>query len=143
MPETGSIAYLGVPEENWLRFENALDQGQKITADFDPMLAKMVVHGATRDEAIARSIIALDALAILGVRTNIDYLMRVLDHPAFRAGDLHTAFVNEHKDMLRPAPVEDLVLAQVVAAAALGFRDFRDLALGTPEPHAAIGGWRN
>lgn len=143
MPETGAIQYLGVPEESWLRFENALDQGQKVTADFDPMLAKLVVHGGDRSEAIDRSIEALEGLALLGVKTNIDYLMRVLDHAAFRAGDLHTGFVVEHKESLAPAPVPAPVLAQVLAAAALGFREFQDLALGTPEPYAAIGGWRN
>ncbi|MBL8583894.1 MAG: biotin carboxylase, partial [Rhizobiaceae bacterium] len=143
MPETGTIAYLGVPEEPWLRFENALDQGQKVTADFDPMLAKLVVHGATRDEAISHSIAALDGLALLGIRTNVDYLIRLLGHPAFRAGDLHTGFVVEHREKLKPVAPEETVLAQVLAAAALGFRDFHDLAVGTPEPYAAIGGWRN
>ena len=143
MPETGTIQYLGVPEEPWLRFENALDQGQKVTADFDPMLAKLVVHGADRGQAIARSVAALEGLALLGVATNIDYLGRVLSSPAFAAGDLHTGFVVKHRESLRPAPVEPATRAQVLAAAALGFRDFQDLALGTPEPYAAIGGWRN
>ncbi|SMH51864.1 acetyl-CoA carboxylase biotin carboxylase subunit [Mesorhizobium australicum] len=143
MPETGTVQYLGVPEEPWLRFENALDQGQKVTADFDPMLAKLVIHGADRDEAVNRSIAALDELALLGVTTNIDYLARVLDHEAFRAGDIHTGFVAQHKDALAAPSVSDAALVQALAAAALGFRDFRDLALATPEPYAAIGGWRN
>lgn len=143
MPETGSIQYLGVPEEAWLRFENALDQGQKVTADFDPMLAKLVAHGGDRREAVGRSIAALNELALLGVTTNIDYLARVLDHKAFRAGDLHTGFVAQHKnDLKEPAP-DHAALVAALAAAALGFRDFHDLALATPEPYAAIGGWRN
>ena len=143
MPETGVVKYLGVPEEPWLRFENALDQGQKVTADFDPMLAKLVVHGADRAEAVDRSIAALDGLALLGVKTNIDHLARVLDHGAFRDGDLHTGFVAEHKSDLGPVPLGETELVQLLAAAALGFRDFQDLALGTPEPYSAIGGWRN
>ena len=143
MPETGTIQYLGVPEEPWLRFENALDQGQKVTADFDPMLAKLVVHGKDRQEAVDRSIAALDGLALLGVRTNIDYLARVLDHAGFRAGALHTGFVSEHAQALAASAVPPTALPQVLAAAALGFREFQDLALGTPEPYAAIGGWRN
>jgi propionyl-CoA carboxylase alpha chain/3-methylcrotonyl-CoA carboxylase alpha subunit/acetyl-CoA/propionyl-CoA carboxylase biotin carboxyl carrier protein len=143
MPETGVIQYLGIPEEKWLRFESALDQGQRITADFDPMLAKLVVHGRDRNEAIDRSIAALDGLAVLGVKTNIDYLARVLDHPAFRAGDLHTGFVAEHRAELAPPPLDEACRVQLLAAAALGFRDFQDLVLGTPEPYASIGGWRN
>ena len=143
MPETGSVQYLGVPEADWLRFENALIQGQKVTADFDPMLAKLVVHGATREEATDRSIAALNDLALLGVTTNIDYLARVLDHAAFRACELHTGFVAQHKADLAAQPLDGSALVQALAAAALGFRDFNDLALGTPEPYAAIGGWRN
>ena len=143
MPETGTVQYLGVPEENWLRFENALDQGQKVTADFDPMLAKLVAHGSDRREAIDRSIAALDGLSLLGVKTNIDYLARLLDNSAFRSGDLHTGFVLEHRQELQTPPVPASVLAQVLAAAVLGFRDFQELAVGTPEPYAAMGGWRN
>ena len=143
LPETGTLAHLGVPEAPWLRFENALDPGQKVTADFDPMLAKLVAHGATRAEAIDRSIAALADLALLGVTTNVDYLARVLGNDAFRAGDLHTGFVAEQRQALAPQPPSARILAQVLAAAALGDRDFRELALGTPEPHAAIGGWRN
>ena len=143
MPATGSVQYLGVPEADWLRFENALIQGQKVTADFDPMLAKLVVHGADRTAAVDRSIAALADLALLGVTTNIDYLARVLDHAAFRGGDLHTGFVNEHRQALAAPPLTHSELVQVLAAAALGYRDFNELALGTPEPYAAIGGWRN
>jgi len=143
IPETGTIHYLGVPEAPFIRFENALDAGQKISADFDPMLAKLVVYGATRDEAIDRSIAALGELAVLGVRTNTDYLAKVLGHPAFRAGHLHTGFVNEHRTDLAAAEPDTATLDTVLIAAALGFREFRDLAFGVPEPHATIGHWRN
>ncbi len=143
LPETGVVAYLGVPDEPWLRFENALDQGRKVTTDFDPMLAKLVAHAATRQEAVERSIAALDALALLGVKTNVDYLIRVLAHASFRAGDLHTAFVVEHGEALKAAEPDDAMLVQVLAAAALGFRDIHEAVVGTPEPYAAIGGWRN
>ncbi len=143
LPETGAIAYLGVPEADYLRFENALDQGQKVTADFDPMLAKLVVHGPDRETAIRRSIAALHELALLGVTTNIDYLAAVLDHAAFRAGDLHTGFVAEHREALAASEPSREQLDHVLIAAALGFREFHDLAFGVPEPHASIGAWRN
>jgi acetyl/propionyl-CoA carboxylase alpha subunit len=143
LPETGSIAYLGVPEAPWIRFENALDPGQKITADFDPMLAKLVVFGADRREATARSVEALTELAVLGVTTNTDYLARVLAHPAFAAGELHTGFVKEHAASLAAGETRPGTLDTVLIAAALGFREFRDMAFGVPEPHATIGQWRN
>ena len=60
MPETGTIRYLDAPAAPFIRFENALDAGQKVTPDFDPMLAKLIVHGATRAEAIDRAIAALE-----------------------------------------------------------------------------------
>ncbi len=143
MPETGRIRYLGVPEAPYIRFENALDPGQKITADFDPMLGKLVVYGADRDEAIARSIAALHELTLLGVTTNIDYLARVLNHEAFRKGDLHTGFVAEHAADLAAGEPDTPTLDAALIAAALGFREFRDVAFGVPEPHALIGRWRN
>jgi propionyl-CoA carboxylase alpha chain/3-methylcrotonyl-CoA carboxylase alpha subunit/acetyl-CoA/propionyl-CoA carboxylase biotin carboxyl carrier protein len=107
------------------------------------MLAKLVVHGEDRAEAIERAIHALGELAILGVKTNVDYLARVLDHPAFRAGDLHTSFVEQHAAELRLKPPNPEETSAAVIAAALGFRDFRLAAFDTPEPHASIGGWRN
>jgi len=143
MPETGIIRVLDPPYGPHIRFENALDVGQTITADFDPMLAKLVVHGADRDEAIARSIDALLDLNVLGVRTNVDYLARLLAHPAFRNGALHTGFIAEHgADLAEPAP-DMAMLDRALIAAALGFREFRDQVEGGREPHATIGGWRN
>ena len=143
LPETGTLAALETPRAPYLRFENALRKGQRITGDFDPMLAKLVVHGADRAEAIARTIAALSELALLGVRTNVDYLARLINHPAFRAGDLHTGFINQHAAELGATPADDAVTDAAVIAAALGLRDFRGIAFDTPEPHASIGRWRN
>ncbi|UVC08843.1 ATP-grasp domain-containing protein [Rhizobium sp. TH2] len=143
MPETGSIDYLGVPEGPHLRFENALDSGQKVTTDFDPMLAKLVAHGADRDAAIANTIEALKDLEILGVKTNTDYLIRVVGHPAFVAGELHTGFIPQYAGDLATAKLTTEELDKALIAAALGFKEFRDIAFGLPEPHASIGYWRN
>jgi propionyl-CoA carboxylase alpha chain/3-methylcrotonyl-CoA carboxylase alpha subunit/acetyl-CoA/propionyl-CoA carboxylase biotin carboxyl carrier protein len=143
LPETGVVRYLGIPEAPYIRFENALDAGQRITTDFDPMLAKLVVHGGDRAEAIDRAIAALRETAILGVGVNIDYLARVLDHPAFRAGALDTGFVVQHSASLAASDPDIATLDRALIAAALGFREFRDLAFGVPEPHATIGRWRN
>ncbi|WP_164497951.1 acetyl-CoA carboxylase biotin carboxylase subunit [Sphingosinithalassobacter portus] len=143
LPETGAISVLDVPHATWLRFESALNAGQKVTADFDPMLAKLVAHGADRAEAIDRSIAALEALDLLGVKTNIDYLARSIDHPAFRDGQLHTGFVGEHAEALAPAPPDPTQRAILLAAAALGLKPLHDAVTGTPEPYAEMGGWRN
>jgi propionyl-CoA carboxylase alpha chain/3-methylcrotonyl-CoA carboxylase alpha subunit/acetyl-CoA/propionyl-CoA carboxylase biotin carboxyl carrier protein len=143
MPETGSIDYLDVPEDDHIRFENALDPGQKVTADFDPMIAKLVVHGSDRLEAIENTIDALTDLDILGVVTNVDYLIRVIGHEAFVEGNLHTGFIPQYAEDLAMPELSDEARDHALIAAALGFREFRDLAFGMPEPHASIGRWRN
>ena len=87
------------------------------------MLAKLIAGGETREAAIARAVAALRAFPILGVRTNVAVpASGLLEHPAFRAGDLHTGFVDEHLRSLlaRPEPSE-IVLA--VASAARSSRD--------------------
>lgn len=143
LPETGTILHLDVPQTPHIRFENALDRGQRITADFDPMLAKLVVHGPDRANATERAVAALHDLALLGVTTNIDYLARLLGHPAFGAGELHTGFIAQHGAALAAQPPEVAERDRALIAAALGLRSFRDLAFGVPEPHASIGLWRN
>ena len=143
MPETGRIDFLHIPEAPWLRFEHGLDQGRAVTSDFDPMLAKLVAHGATRAEATERAIAALKDLAVLGVTTNIDYLIRVLDSDAFREARLHTGFADEHAEVLKPRLLTEAEEDRHLVAAALGFREFRDMVFGVPELQAAIGQWRN
>ncbi|QTL05964.1 ATP-grasp domain-containing protein [Aquabacter sp. L1I39] len=143
LPATGAVRLLRVPDGPAIRFENALRQGQKVTADFDPMLAKLVVSGPDRAAAIDRAIAALKELAILGVETNVDYLTRLLDHPAFRAGDLHTAFVSEHAESLVAPPLDVAARDRALMVAALGQRAFRTLVSDVPEPQASIGAWRN
>ena len=137
------VRYLGIPEASFIRFENALDTGQKITADFNSMLGKLVVHGADRLEAISRSIAALHELAVLGVRTNIDYLAKAFDHVAFRQGGLHTGFVDEHSAALAPGEADAALATPCSSPQRSAFADFRDVAFGVPEPHATIGRWRN
>ncbi|SMF04460.1 propionyl-CoA carboxylase alpha chain/3-methylcrotonyl-CoA carboxylase alpha subunit/acetyl-CoA/propionyl-CoA carboxylase, biotin carboxylase, biotin carboxyl carrier protein [Tistlia consotensis] len=143
LPETGRILALDEPAGPALRFESGLLEGQAVTSDFDPMLAKLVVHGGDRAAAIEAGLAALDRLVLLGVGTNQDYLSRLLGHPAFRAGRLHTGFVAEHAGDLAAVPPEAALRDAALVAAALGFREFRALAFETPEPYASMGGWRN
>ena len=107
------------------------------------MLAKLVVHGADREQAIERALQALEELALLGVITNVDYLARILSHPAFRSGELHTGFVKQHAAGLRSKPPDTAATDAAAIAAALGFRAFRNTAFDVPEPYASIGRWRN
>jgi acetyl-CoA carboxylase biotin carboxylase subunit len=141
VPATGRLALVRFPTGTGIRVDHGTLDGQEVTAAFDPMIAKVIGFGATRDEAIERTRNALRETVLLGVTTNTAYLERVLAHPAFAAGETHTAFLEEHADALRvPTPDEqdDLLL---VAAAALASPQF-DRRFRLPEPLASIGEWR-
>ncbi|MGE0733480.1 MAG: acetyl/propionyl/methylcrotonyl-CoA carboxylase subunit alpha [Alphaproteobacteria bacterium] len=143
VPATGRILLLRPPQGPAVRFDSGLLEGQSVTTSFDPMLAKLIVHGADRAQAIARMRAALQNLVLLGVTTNADFLDRVMAQPAFAAGALHTGFIEQHAPALAPAaPAADLVPV-LLAAAADADRDFRDLLAHVPEPHASMGAWRN
>jgi len=143
LPATGPIRLLRAPSGPHIRFENALEEGQRVTADFDPMLAKLVVWGESRAAAIERMIAALRELTILGLRTNIDYLTRILATEAFRAGAIHTGFIAEQASALVPPALDPLARDHALIAAALGQRGFRAAIAGVAEPYASMGGWRN
>jgi propionyl-CoA carboxylase alpha chain/3-methylcrotonyl-CoA carboxylase alpha subunit/acetyl-CoA/propionyl-CoA carboxylase biotin carboxyl carrier protein len=143
MPATGAIRLLRAPAGPHIRFENALDEGQKVTADFDPMLAKLVVWGENRAQATDRMIAALGELTVLGLRTNIDYLRRALDTDAFRRGAIHTGFVSEQADALSATPPDQAARDRALIVAALGQRAFCEAIDNVEEPYASMGGWRN
>ena len=88
---------------------------------YDPLLAKLTAVAESRDAAIARARAALEMFPILGIRTNVPFLIRVLDHPDFRSGRLHTGFIEQHAaDLLAssPAPLEALAAAAAAGAVA-------------------------
>ncbi len=91
LPQTGRV--LGWAPGPGLRVDTALADGQEIGAGFDPMLAKLIAQGPDRDTARLRLIAALERTDLLGLRSNLAFLTRVLDHPVFAAGQATTAFL--------------------------------------------------
>ncbi|UUZ74064.1 hypothetical protein LP415_06725 [Polaromonas sp. P1(28)-8] len=89
VPDTGRVLLLHAPAGPGVRFDCGVTEGAPVTADFDSMLAKLVVHGADRSLAISRMRSALAETAMLGVTINNDFLSRVLRHPAFARRDRH------------------------------------------------------
>jgi len=141
-PATGRIGLLREPSGEGVRLDSGIREGQSITPAFDSMLAKLIAHGRDREAARVRLIHALEQTALLGVASNIDYLGRVVAHPAFAAAGLHTGFVAEHAEtLLAEAPPQQAALA--LAASALGSRDIRIMVHETPDTAARIGHWRN
>ena len=102
MPQSGRMALWRMPED--LRVEHALQSESDIPPYYDSMIAKMVGHGATRDEARRKLIHGIDQSVALGVTTNQAFLASCLRHPAFAAGDATTGFITQHGDQLLTQP---------------------------------------
>ena len=141
-PATGRIGLLAKPVGEGIRFDGGIVAPQAVTPAFDSMLAKLIAWGETREIALGRLDRALAETAVMGVPTNLDYLLRVARHPMFRAGTLDTGFLERFAADLA-SPDDDTTAIAAIFAAALGDPVFRDLAFGVPEPYASIGGWRN
>ncbi|QHC04211.1 acetyl-CoA carboxylase biotin carboxylase subunit [Anoxybacillus sp. PDR2] len=95
-PSPGAITAFQLPEGEHIRNETAVQSGMVVTPFYDPMIAKLIVKGKNRKEAIDRMLQALDSYQIEGIKTNIPMLKEVLTHPAFQAGHTTTDFVNRH-----------------------------------------------
>jgi 3-methylcrotonyl-CoA carboxylase alpha subunit len=101
LPATGTLARFDLPAPtDDLRVDCGVRAGDAITHWYDPMIAKVIAHGATREAAIDRLLEALSAIVVEGVETNLAFLRRVIGHPAFRAGAVHTGFIDEHRAAL-------------------------------------------
>jgi geranyl-CoA carboxylase alpha subunit len=98
MPQSGKMALWQMPDG--LRVEHALQSGMVIPPFYDSMIAKIISHGATRDEARRRLIHGLEQTAAFGVTTNQTFLAACLAHPAFAAGEATTSFIEKYRDDL-------------------------------------------
>ena len=117
LPQTGKVLVYREPSGPGIRVDSGIQEGTEISVYYDPMLAKVIASGGTREEARSRLAAALSEMSILGVTTNLSYLRRVLLTEAFRAGETDTGFLE--RASLPPAPEpEDAVFE--AAAAALG-----------------------
>ncbi|MHB1847445.1 MAG: acetyl/propionyl/methylcrotonyl-CoA carboxylase subunit alpha [Acidimicrobiales bacterium] len=101
LPATGTVAVVALPpslpdarQDPHVRVDAALASGAMVGTRYDPMLAKVVAWGTTRDEAVRRLRAALEETAVLGVTTNVGYLTRLLAHPEVAAGRLDTGLVD-------------------------------------------------
>ncbi len=141
VPDTGRVLLLRAPQGPGVRFDAGVTEGAAVTADFDSMLAKLIVHGADRSLAISRMRSALAETTMLGVTVTCDFLARVLAHPAFARGETDTGFLDRHRDTLAPAALSDGERHALLAVAACAAPD--RAARAVPEPYASMGAWRN
>ncbi|MFY0580142.1 acetyl/propionyl/methylcrotonyl-CoA carboxylase subunit alpha [Cystobacter fuscus] len=96
LPSPGPLKVYQPPTGEGVRLDSGYVEGNTVTPNYDPMIAKLIVSGATRAEAIERSIQALEGYRIEGIKTNIPLHLRILRDPVFRAGDLNTRFLEQH-----------------------------------------------
>jgi acetyl-CoA carboxylase biotin carboxylase subunit len=147
LPQAGPLLLYREPRGPGVRVDSGFTEGGEVPVHYDPMLAKVIVHAETRAAAIARASAALRDFPILGVRTNVPYLLAVLAHPAFDRGDVDTGFLDRETPAIvaamHDAPVPD---AAFVAAAAAFLGDVQAGASGRrsgggstapPDPDAA------
>jgi acetyl/propionyl-CoA carboxylase alpha subunit len=117
LPSTGTILDWSIPEMDGLRVDTGFSTCSEVSSNYDPMLAKFITMGADREQARLRMIQALRRTSILGVRTNREYLLRILAHEQYIAGNIHTHFLTEYPELsAAPAatPVEAIVAAELV-----------------------------
>ena len=141
VPVVGPLRLVRFPSGPGVRVDHGVLQGDEINAAFDPMIAKVVGYGATRAEAIERTVTALRETVLLGTTTNTAFLADVVGHPAFAAGETHTGFLDEHSALTAPVVADAAAERLLIAAAALHSPRF-DRRHDVPEAHARIGEWR-
>ncbi len=116
LPSTGRLLHLQPPEQGeHVRVDTGVEQGDEITPHYDPMIAKLIVHGVDRAQALGRMRRALAEYRVVGVSNNIDFLARLVATPSFETAALDTGLIEREQDRLFPeqpmAPEEVWLLA--------------------------------
>jgi acetyl/propionyl-CoA carboxylase alpha subunit len=100
LPQTGRIQRLRFPSD--VRVDAGVEEGDEIGTAYDPMIAKLIAHGTTREDALNRLQAALGETVVEGVTTNLPFLQWLVAHPTVRAGDTTTAFLTEYPPLSNP-----------------------------------------
>jgi acetyl/propionyl-CoA carboxylase alpha subunit len=114
LPQVGRLLLYREPTLPGVRIDSGVEEGAEVPVHYDPLIAKVIATAATRDEATTRLVCALRAFPILGLQTNIPFLLRILEHPRFRSGEIDTSFLDSEGASLG-APVSTQMPAAVRA----------------------------
>ena len=117
LPSTGRLTYLRVPAGPGVRWDSGVEVGNDVTLHYDSMIAKLIVWGQDRDEALRRMVRALDELVIVGVASNQAFQRRLVTDDAFRAGQIDIQFLDRRPDLAEAKPDAALTTAAAIAAA--------------------------
>jgi len=96
MPDIGTLRRYKKPVADYIRIDDAFEEGMDIPIYYDPMIAKLITWGETREQSIDRMIEAIDGYEISGLRTTLDFGKYVMKHKAFRSGDFDTNFIKHY-----------------------------------------------
>jgi 3-methylcrotonyl-CoA carboxylase alpha subunit len=141
LPQAGPLLLYREPSGPGIRVDSGVEEGGTVGVNYDPLLAKLIASAETRDAAVSRLRAALRAYPVLGIHTNIPFLLRLIDLPAFAEGRLHTGFVDEHLTSLIGCASPDM---PVFAAAALADGAGASLPSSgplAPDPWSQLIGW--
>uniref|UniRef100_A0A669D1Y4 Methylcrotonyl-CoA carboxylase subunit n=1 Tax=Oreochromis niloticus TaxID=8128 RepID=A0A669D1Y4_ORENI len=147
LPGAGPLLHLSTPSpDQHTRIETGVREGDEVSAHYDPMIAKLVVWGEDRSAALKKLRYCLRHHCVLGLNTNIDFLLNLSGHPEFEAGNVSTSFIPQHYADLFPTPKAPS--GATICQAALGLiLQERNHTLGfTQNPFSPFGsssGWRN
>jgi 3-methylcrotonyl-CoA carboxylase alpha subunit len=151
LPSTGTLKHLRMPagvefalgeggERAAVRIDSGVREGDTITPFYDPMIAKLIVYGASRDEALKRMAHALRGFEVVGPHTNVEFLERIVASAPFATGDLDTGLIERHHDALFAPAKKPLREALALACGALLTRE-GGVAHGR-SPWDALSHWR-
>ncbi|WP_332686704.1 acetyl/propionyl/methylcrotonyl-CoA carboxylase subunit alpha [Bosea sp. (in: a-proteobacteria)] len=126
LPSTGKLWALQFPQSEDIRIDTGVEAGDTVTPHYDPMIAKVIAHGQTRNEALDKLAWALGETIVAGPRTNLAFLKKLAEAEGFRQGPFDTGFIERNIEALgaEPQPLD----AAAVAAAALQLEEERQLA---------------
>jgi acetyl-CoA carboxylase biotin carboxylase subunit len=139
LPCPGRITALRVPGGPGVRDDSGVFEGAEVQVHYDPLVSKLVVWAESRAEAVRRMRRAVSEYRVLGIKTTLPFFERVLDHPAFLAGDFDTSFVDTVLASGNGRPPREVEIA-VAAAAISAFEERR--ARRRPPERPGVGAWR-
>jgi acetyl/propionyl-CoA carboxylase alpha subunit len=115
LPDTGSLSRLDLPRLPFCRWDVGVAVGDTLCGHYDPLLAKLVVSGATRAEALARLVTALDHTHVQGVRSNVGFLRALASDERVRADDHDTSFIERERVGMSPSSAADALSPAVLS----------------------------
>ena len=148
LPASGKLQRLRLPTASaHVRIDAGVVEGDTVTIFYDPMIAKLIVHDVDRPRALARMRTALSQCAITGPKSNIEFLERLVRHPAIVNATIDTGYLDRHLDEFMPAADIDPTLLFAAATAQLMLQEAeqRTAAASSSDPHspwASADGWR-